>query len=53
MRESIAGILGVGLDAVSIKATTTDHLGFAGRGEGICAMAVALIEMTGRKESGT
>lgn len=45
MRASIAEILAIPLDSVSLKATTTDHLGFTGREEGICAMAVVLIEI--------
>ncbi len=43
MMESISGILGVSTDRVSIKATTTEQLGFTGRGEGIAAQAVATI----------
>jgi len=43
MREIIAKILGVAAGAVSVKATTTENLGFCGRGEGIAALAVVLI----------
>lgn len=44
MRRSLASILGCSIDRVSIKATTTDHLGFTGRGEGICALAIVAIQ---------
>ncbi|MBI4300144.1 MAG: 2-C-methyl-D-erythritol 2,4-cyclodiphosphate synthase [Chloroflexi bacterium] len=44
MREHISEALGVEKGRISVKATTTEGLGFAGRGEGIAAHAVALIE---------
>ncbi len=43
MREALAPVLGLELDAVSVKATTTDHLGAMGRSEGIACMAVATV----------
>jgi 2-C-methyl-D-erythritol 2,4-cyclodiphosphate synthase len=46
MRERLAGALAVPPDAVSIKATTTDHLGALGRAEGIGAQAIASIIRT-------
>ena len=44
MRETLAGLLGVGADCVSVKATTTERLGFVGRGEGCEVWAVCLLE---------
>lgn len=44
MREKIADAFGLPVDAVSVKATTEEHLGFTGEGLGIAAHAVALIE---------
>jgi 2-C-methyl-D-erythritol 2,4-cyclodiphosphate synthase len=44
MRASIADLLGASPERVNVKATSTDHLGHLGRGEGIAAFAVVLVE---------
>ena len=44
MRETLAPILGVTAAEVSVKATTTEHLGFVGRGEGCAVWATALLK---------
>jgi len=45
MRRRIAELLGLAVGRVSVKATTTERLGFTGRGEGIAAQAIATVEM--------
>lgn len=43
MRAALAAVMGIGIDRVSVKATTTEHLGFEGREEGVSATAVVLL----------
>ena len=44
MRDTMAGILAIEADDISIKATTTEQMGFVGRGEGLVAYATVLLE---------
>ena len=44
MRQNIASDVGIALDCVNVKATTEEHLGFTGKGEGISSCAVCLID---------
>jgi 2-C-methyl-D-erythritol 2,4-cyclodiphosphate synthase len=44
IRSSVAGLLGLSPACVNLKATTTEHLGFIGRSEGLMAMATVLID---------
>ena len=48
MRQRVAEILGIAVDRVSIKATTTDRLGFTGRGEGMAAQAAATVRLSSK-----
>ncbi|MGJ3626448.1 2-C-methyl-D-erythritol 2,4-cyclodiphosphate synthase [Sphingomonas sp. MMS24-JH45] len=45
MQARIAELLGLSTDRVSVKATTTEKLGFTGRGEGIAAQAIATVRL--------
>lgn len=47
MQAKVAHLLDLPSGRVNVKATTTDHLGFIGRAEGICAMAIVAIEVPG------
>ncbi|MFZ4707638.1 MAG: 2-C-methyl-D-erythritol 2,4-cyclodiphosphate synthase [Bacteroidales bacterium] len=44
MRKTLSDLLGIGMDQISVKATTTERLGFEGREEGVSAYAVVLLD---------
>ena len=46
IKTNLANVLGIPIESVNIKATTTDGLGFIGKGEGIAAMAVSTLDST-------
>jgi 2-C-methyl-D-erythritol 2,4-cyclodiphosphate synthase len=50
MEQNIATALGIAPDCVNVKATTTEHMGFAGKGEGMAAYCAALITKIDRPE---
>jgi len=47
MRERLAEAVGAGAEQINVRATTTDKLGFTGRGQGLAAQAVALVKPAG------
>ena len=49
MRENIAAVCEKNIDVISVKATTSEKMGYEGRGEGMTAMAVVLLESTEKK----
>ena len=48
MRQALADVMGIAVDRVSVKATTTERLGFVGREEGVAAYATCLLSTSGR-----
>ena len=44
MRDNIANILKIDISQINLKATTTEHLGFCGRGEGVAAQAITILK---------
>lgn len=51
MQQKIAELLEAEVDAINVKATTTEKLGFTGRGEGIASLAVVLLQKKAKNES--
>ncbi len=49
---SIANVAGIGMGRISVKATTSERLGFVGRGEGIAVQAIATIELPPENSDG-
>jgi 2C-methyl-D-erythritol 2,4-cyclodiphosphate synthase len=45
MKEHLAAVLGISVGQVGVKATTNERMGFPGREEGMCAMAIATVDL--------